>query len=96
MAARHEIPGFRSLGERLIVHDVGGAVSVLSASGLSQHGGAAQLSRELVAEAWRRFGAESLGEALLAAYRSHLAAGGSVESLRTLTLLGDPSLRPPE
>ncbi|MGH9465648.1 MAG: C25 family cysteine peptidase, partial [Thermoanaerobaculia bacterium] len=95
VAARHEIPSFRSLGELLVVEGDGGAVALLSSSGLSQHGAAVGLSRELVGEGWARFGVESLGEALLAAYRSHLAAGGSVESLRTLTLLGDPSLRPP-
>ncbi|MCI0344972.1 MAG: C25 family cysteine peptidase, partial [Chloroflexi bacterium] len=94
VAARHEIPSFRSLAEQLVVHEAGGAVAVVSSSGLSQHGAAAQLSRALIEETWTRFGAESLGEALLAAYESHLAAGGSIESLRTLTLLGDPSLRP--
>jgi hypothetical protein len=95
VVARHEIPNFRSLGERLVVEVDGGAVGVLSSSGLSQQGAAAQLSRELAEEAWARFGEESLGEALLAAYREYVAAGGSPEALRTLTLLGDPSLRKP-
>jgi CSLREA domain-containing protein len=96
VAARHEIPSFRSLGELLVVEPDGGAVAVLSSSGLSQHGRAVQLSQSLVSEAWSRFGEESLGEALLGAYSSYIADGGSAEALGTLTLLGDPSLRRPE
>ncbi len=95
VAVRHELPGFRSLGESLVLEVDGGAIAMLASSGLSQHGAASQLSPQLGA-AWASYGAESLGELLLRSYDAFLDGGGSPQALRTLTLLGDPALRPPQ
>lgn len=90
--ARFEIPAFLSLAESLVLEPDGGAVAVWSASGLSQHGKAVLLGRDIVDQAFDLYRTVPLGEALNQAVDSYTSQVNSTELVRVYNLLGDPAL----
>lgn len=85
---RFDLPGFVSLGEELV--KTGASAGVFSATGWSNHvdTDAMRLAFSEVAFA---SDAETLGDAMLAAYQA--AAGAPLAAHRAYVLLGDPALR---
>ena len=89
--AHYAYPGFRFLGEDLIVRAGGGAMAVFAPSGLSYDGPAVQLGRQIVPALLRAPGTV-LGDAILSGVRAFAAAGGDNTLLPAYNLLGDPAL----
>ncbi|MGB8224688.1 MAG: C25 family cysteine peptidase [Polyangiales bacterium] len=86
--ARFDIPGFFSLGEKLVTE--GSSAGVFSATGWSNHV-ETDAFRTAFAEAVFASEAETIGEAMI---RAHQAASGAPVSMhRVYMLLGDPALR---
>ncbi len=85
---RFDIPGFSSLGERLLLE--GASVGVYSATGWSNHF-ETDLLRTGFTEAVFASEAETLGEAIIRAHQG--ATDATVPQHRVYTLLGDPALR---
>ncbi|MEM6793675.1 MAG: C25 family cysteine peptidase [Acidobacteriota bacterium] len=106
---RFALPGFRSLGETLVLDADGGAAAVFSATGLSEHPEARVLSRFLErslsgdraspldpAVATGDPAGRVLGDEIVRALGRYLESGGRRELLRVYSLLGDPlTSRPP-
>jgi hypothetical protein len=86
--ARFDIPGFFSLGERLMTE--GRSAGVFSATGWSNHVETAALRTAFV-EAALASDAETIGEAIVRAHQA--AAEAPLELHRVYALLGDPALR---
>lgn len=86
--ARFDIPGFFSLGERLLT--AGASAGVFSATGWSNHVETDALRTAFVEAAFAS-DAETLGEAVVRAHQS--AADAPLELHRVYALLGDPALR---
>jgi hypothetical protein len=86
--ARFDVPGFFSLGERLLT--AGASAGVFSATGWSNHVETDALRTALV-EAALASDAETLGEAVVRAHQA--AADAPLELHRVYALLGDPALR---
>ncbi len=90
---RFELPGFRTLGEDLVLGSAGGAGAVWSASGLSLHTEAAELGAAWL-NALRDRPSPHVGELALRALRSYLDGGsGDPGAIVSMNLLGDPALR---
>ncbi len=85
---RFDIPGFFSLGERLVTE--GATAGVFSATGWSNHVDTEAL-RTAFTEAAFASDAETIGEAMIEAHRA--ARGAPVQLHRVFVLLGDPALR---
>lgn len=94
---RFELPGYEGLAEKLLSRPDGGAIAVVSASALSEHGAATAFVDALLTVIDEDAGQSRLGDALLAAQSRIAAAGADTAILRTYNLLGDPasSLRAP-
>ena len=89
--AHYAYPGYRFLGEDLVVRAGGGAMAVFAPSGLSYDGPAVQLGRQIVPALLRAPGTV-LGDAILGGVRAFAAAGGDTTLLPAYNLLGDPAL----
>jgi hypothetical protein len=88
--AHFAYPGFRFLGEDLIVQPGGGAMAVFAPTGLSYDGPAVQLGQHLLPAILAGPGTV-LGDAILRGIREY-AATGDVTLLPAYNLLGDPGL----
>jgi Peptidase family C25 len=88
--AHFAFPGFRFLGEDLIVQPGGGAMAVFAPTGLSYDGPAVQLGQHLLPAILAGPGTV-LGDAILRGIREY-AATGDVTLLPAYNLLGDPGL----
>ncbi len=84
-------PSVTSLGEELVLRGDGGVSALFGPTWLSHNGDAEGLGRFLLP---RLAEAESgrLGDRVLRGLSDYAAAGGSRETLRVYTLLGDPAL----
>jgi hypothetical protein len=76
----------------LVLEPDGGAVAVWSASGLSQHGKAVLLGREVVDQTLDLYRTVPLGEALDQAVATYISQVNSADLARVYNLLGDPAL----
>jgi Peptidase family C25 len=88
--AHYAYPGYRFLGEDLIVRAGGGAMAVYAPSGLSYDGPAVQLGQHLVPSLLAAPGTV-LGDAVLRGVRAYTATGDRT-LLPAYNLLGDPAL----
>ena len=88
--AHFAYPGYRFLGEELIVQPGGGAMAVYAPTGLSYDGPAVQLGRHLLPALLAAPGTV-LGDAILHGVRGY-AATGDLTLLPAYNLLGDPVL----
>lgn len=93
--ARFDIPGFISLAESLVLEPDGGAVAVWSASGLSQHGKAVLLGREVVDQTLDAYRTVPLGEAIRQGVAGYASRAKSADPVRVYNLLGDPAITRP-
>ena len=91
---RFEFPGIPSLAGSLVTEAGGGALAVLSPTGLAFHSQAEAFGVEL-ARALGTTGPRRLGEALWEAEKAFLGRGGDPGYLELLHLFGDPMLRLP-
>jgi hypothetical protein len=92
-ANRFEVPGYASLGQRLLLREGGGAAAVWAATSLSLNEPAVRLGRDLFASAFaeRR---PTLGEAVQRALRENSGRRDvPAYLLRTYALLGDAALQ---
>ncbi|MBL8115164.1 MAG: hypothetical protein JNK60_19940, partial [Acidobacteria bacterium] len=89
---RFGIPGFASLGERLVNRTSGGASAVVAPAGLSDHPEARMLGTILTRSVFSVPGTP-LGDVVEGATDQFLEDGGSAELLRLLTIFGDPAMR---
>lgn len=93
VVGRFELPGFDSLGERLVLRPDGGAIAVWAPTSLSSTG----LGRALSTEFYRRLLGRDrdvrLGDAARMALEAVGGGGDPAQVLTTHTLLGDPALR---
>lgn len=88
---RFELPGYEGLAEKLLARPDGGAIAVVSASALSEHGAATAFVDALLTVIDEDAGQSRLGDALLAAQSRLAATGADTAILRTYNLLGDPA-----
>ncbi len=88
--AHFAYPGYRFLGEELIVQPGGGAMAVYAPTGLSYDGPAVQLGQHLLPALLAAPGTV-LGDAILHGIRGY-AATGDLTLLPAYNLLGDPVL----
>jgi len=88
--AHFAYPGYRFLGEDLIVQPGGGAMAVFAPTGLSYDGPAVQLGQHLLPALLAGPGTV-LGDAILHGIRGY-AATGDLTLLPAYNLLGDPAL----
>ena len=88
--AHFAYPGYRFLGEDLIVQPGGGAMAVFAPTGLSYDGPAVQLGQHLVPALLAAPGTV-LGDAILRGIKGY-AATGDLTLLPAYNLLGDPAL----
>jgi Peptidase family C25 len=88
--AHFAYPGYRFLGEDLIVQPGGGAMAVFAPTGLSYDGPAVQLGQHLLPALLAGPGTV-LGDAILNGIRGY-AATGDLTLLPAYNLLGDPAL----
>jgi hypothetical protein len=88
--AHFAFPGFRFLGEELIVQPGGGAIAVYAPTGLSYDGPAVQLGQHVLPALLAAPGTV-LGDAILRGVRGY-AATGDLTLLPAYNLLGDPVL----
>jgi hypothetical protein len=88
--AHFAYPGYRFLGEELIVQPGGGAMAVYAPTGLSYDGPAVQLGQHLLPALLAAPGTV-LGDAILHGIRGY-AATGDLTLLPAYNLLGDPLL----
>ncbi|HEV2851844.1 MAG TPA: C25 family cysteine peptidase [Thermoanaerobaculia bacterium] len=84
-------PTVTSLGEELVLQPDGGAAAVFAPTWLSYNGEAGELGKYLLPRLAAP-GAGRLGDRVLRGLADYSAAGGSRETLRLYTLLGDPAL----
>ncbi len=92
-ANRFEVPAHVSLGERLLLHDGGGAVAVWAATSLSLNDPAVRLDRDLFSAAFE-LQARTLGEAVQQALRENTGRRDvPAYLLRTYALLGDAAMQ---
>jgi hypothetical protein len=84
-------PTVTSLGEELVLQPDGGAAAVYAPTWLSYNGEAGELGKYLLPRLAAP-GAGRLGDRVLRGLADYSAAGGSRETLRLYTLLGDPAL----
>jgi len=85
------IPGYRTLGEILVLQPEGGAVAVWSPSGLSRHPDALAMNRQLIRAIYQEH-IPVLGDALQRMLTDYAAADGIREMMLIYNLLGDPAL----
>lgn len=87
-------PSVTSLGEELVLQGGGGVSALFGPTWLSHNGDAEELGRYLLPRLALPAGVESgrLGDRVLRGLSDYAAAGGSRETLRVYTLLGDPAL----
>jgi len=91
VVGRFELPGFDSLGERLVLRPDGGSIAVWAPSSLSTTGRGRALSAEFYGRLFD--GDVRLGDAVRAALEAVGGGGDAGQMLTTQTLLGDPALR---
>jgi hypothetical protein len=92
LSNRFDVPGFSALGERLVLHDGGGAIAVWGPTGLASEEDLLVLDKAFFKAVfvWRE---KTLGEAVLRALRTFRRNGGDVQAGLIYNLLGDPCLR---
>jgi len=91
LIAQFAYPTVTSLGEELVLRPDGGAAAVFGPTWLSYNGEAGELGRFLLPRLSAP-GSGRLGDRVLRGLADYSAAGGSRETLRLYTLLGDPGL----
>lgn len=89
--ANFAYPGYRFLGEELVVQPGGGAMAVYAPSGLSYDGPAVQLGEQLLPSLLGAQGSV-LGDAVLQGVGAYARSGGDRTLLPVFNLLGDPLL----
>lgn len=92
VVGRFEVPNFDGLGERLVLHDEGGAIAVWAPTSLSTTGRGLTLSSEFYGRLQPGNGPVRLGDAVQGALEAARGEGAD-PTLATHTLLGDPALR---
>jgi hypothetical protein len=92
MVGRFDIPGFTSLGEELVLKEVGGAVAVWGPTGLSNNSKAALLNDRFYRLVFHS-GEARLGDAVLWTLDSFRGSDSVRPTLEVFELLGDPALR---
>ncbi|MDH3253534.1 MAG: C25 family cysteine peptidase, partial [Acidobacteriota bacterium] len=90
---RFDIPGFPSLGERLVLHPAGGAVAAWSPAGQSFNAQSTRLVELFVKNLFSDGVPQRLGDAALAVARSERATGAGPFMAPLFALLGDPATR---
>lgn len=86
------IPGFESLGVSLLLHQGGGAIAVLSPTGMSLNSQAVRLNKEFFRTLFEQRG-QTLGEAFLKTLEYAGISGVSGYTLDIYNVMGDPALR---
>jgi hypothetical protein len=94
LAGSSGLPGYSTLGERLLRQQGGGAAAVWAPSGMSENALAEPLSHAF----WSAlYGGEvgRIGDAVLQARQAYKAGGQPAYTLSIYNLLGDPAMRLP-
>jgi hypothetical protein len=91
LIAQFAYPSVGSLGEELVLRGDGGVAALFGPTWLSHNGDAGELGRLLLPRLAAP-GSGRLGDRVLRGLNDYAAAGGSRETLRVYTLLGDPAL----
>ena len=89
---RFEIPGFESLGERLVMAPDRGAAAVWSASGQAIHPDSVKMNEALFAAVFSSQH-ETIGEAIVEALNDYSRGGHFRFILQIYNLIGDPAYR---
>jgi hypothetical protein len=91
LIAQFAYPSFSSLGEELVLEPNGGVSALFGPTWLSHNGEAGELGRYLLPHLAAPDGGR-LGDRVLRGLADYATAGGSPETLRLYSLLGDPGL----
>ena len=91
LAGRFAYPGYDSIGERLVLHENGGAIAAWAPTGLSLNELAAILDKGFFCSAFED-GEKVLGDIVLRALEDYAWAGKPRFMLDIYNLLGDPAL----